>query len=86
LLASFEQDVACSVSVIPLQTRAVLFVYWATTTCRLLGPEVGNTVALSVLPKGTATCYLNGSQAKVSQPYNNYPGALPTEPVRRSQP
>jgi len=46
---SFELDVVlCSASVITLHTEAVLFVClssgWATTTGRLLGPKVGNSI------------------------------------------
>jgi len=43
---SFEPDVACSVSVIPLPTQAVLFITsgWATAAGRLFGPKVGNSI------------------------------------------
>jgi len=54
-------------------TEAVLFAClssgWTTTTGRLLGTKVGNSI--SVFPKDTATHYHIGSQTKDLQPLDN---------------
>jgi len=64
----FEPDVVCSVSVIPLQHRScsgcMSFVSWATSTGKLLGSKIGNSI---VFPKNTALCYHIKRRTKVSQ-------------------
>jgi len=48
LCSSFEPDIVCSLSAIPLQHRTVLFAClssgWATITGRMLGPKMGNSI------------------------------------------
>jgi len=62
-----EPDVVlCSVSVIRLQHKTVMFACflsgWATTTGRLLGPKVKNSI--KCLSQGHATRYRIGSRTK----------------------
>jgi len=65
--SSFELDVVlCSMSVIPLNTEAALFAClssgYATTTGRLLGPKVGNSIKCLSQGHSDALLYRESNQ------------------------